>query len=579
MLLETLNTLFKKRTTLEGKLKANMIFQKVLSLITTFFLLISNLSIIAQSITPVLNYQGRVNIDLNGKQTTYSGAVGYFKFAIINFNKTISYWSNDGTSQNGSEPETSLSVAFPNGDGVFSVSLGGGSMEPLNAHKFSDPNTLLRVWFSSDDIEFEELKPNERFSIVPYAFRAQVADAVSPGALIPDQLSNQFSGMTMVSDDPNDKRLESMGFARYAKMDSAPWFDINRDLAPLPLTGHSAVVGVLGSKLYGMYIWGGTPGKGNYPTQGWLYNFDGDYWSLLSSADAPSGRVGHTAVWADTNMIIWGGVGESGYLSNGGVYSSSTLSWESIPALRVQFFSPRQGHTAVWTESEMLIWGGRNQFDQMNDGVAYNSTTEKWRLLSSDHNLSARTEHTAIWTGSEMLIWGGKGRNGFLSDGAAYDPSTDKWREISNENKPNARSGHTAIWTGIEMLIWGGKTEGFSGVNVCAYNPQKDQWRIINAQGGPEPREGHTANWTGSEMVIFGGQTSIGAVNTGFALDPQKNKWRSLTTSGNPMERAMHTAVWTGSDLVVFGGLKNGAPLSSPQRVNLGATWYLYRKL
>ena len=67
-------------------------------------------------------------------------------------------------------------------------------MELLSAENFADPNTLLRVWFSADNEAFEELKPNERFSSVPYAFRARVAEAVAPGSLEPGQLSNNFPG-------------------------------------------------------------------------------------------------------------------------------------------------------------------------------------------------------------------------------------------------------------------------------------------------------------------------------------------------------------------------------------------------
>ena len=112
-----------------------------------------------------------------------------------------------------------------------------------------------------------------------------------------------------------------------------------------------------------------------------------------------------------------------------------------------------------------------------------------------------------------------------------------------------------------------------------AYDPKKDSWRMLPLSGGPEPREGHTATWTGVEMVVFGGTTTVGEVNTGYALDPKKNRWRSLTTVGGPLKRAKHTAVWSGADLVVFGGLRDGVPLSAPQRLSLQETWYLYRKL
>ena len=47
----------------------------------------------------VVSYQGQVIV----AGTAYSGT-GYFKFAIVNAAGTTSYWSNDGTSVDGSEP-------------------------------------------------------------------------------------------------------------------------------------------------------------------------------------------------------------------------------------------------------------------------------------------------------------------------------------------------------------------------------------------------------------------------------------------------------------------------------------------
>ncbi len=534
---------------------------------------------VGQTISPVLNYQGRVNIQENGQDVAYKGAVGYFKFAVINFNGTKTYWSNDDSSLKGSEPESAVPVSFPRGDGVFSVSLGSGKMEPLDADNFSDPNTFLRVWFSSDNTTFDELKPNERFSIVPYAFRAQMADAISAGSLEPGQLSNKFVGMTLVSNDPNDDRLKGLGFARYGMIASQPWLDVNTDQSPPPLTGHTAVAGKTGQTISSMYVWGGTPGKGFYSRQGWDYDAAGDFWSLIPFSDAPTGRIGHTAIWAEDRMIIWGGTGESGHLSDGGIYIPSSKSWVNIPSPRVQIFSPRKGHVAVWTGKEMLVWGGRNEFNQMNDGAAYNPSTDKWRQLSAEHDLGLRSGHTAVWTGNEMLIWGGEGKDGKFGDGAAYNPESNEWRQLNSDGRPTSRSGHTAVWSGTEMLIFGGQAEGGTSGNGYAYNPQEDTWRALPISGGPGYREDHTATWTGVEMVVFGGLTLGGEANTGYAFNPKKNKWRSLTTVGGPLKRSRHTAIWTGADLVIFGGLRDGVPLSAPQRFSLQETWYLYRKL
>ena len=56
-----------------------------------------------QAVPPVLNYAGQVAV--NGQP--FEGE-GLFKFALVNANGDITYWSNDGTSVNGSEPQASV---------------------------------------------------------------------------------------------------------------------------------------------------------------------------------------------------------------------------------------------------------------------------------------------------------------------------------------------------------------------------------------------------------------------------------------------------------------------------------------
>ena len=67
----------------------------------------------------------------------------------------------------------------------------------------------------------------------------------------------------------------------------------------------------------------------------------------------------------------------------------------------------------------------------------------------------ARIFHTAVWTGSEMIVWGGL--NGVsLNTGGRYNPSTNSWTATSTTSAPDARAYHTAVWTGTQMIVWGG---------------------------------------------------------------------------------------------------------------------------
>src|SRR5262245_1808053 len=82
---------------------------------------------------------------------------------------------------------------------------------------------------------------------------------------------------------------------------------------------------------------------------------------------------------------------------------------------------------------------------------------DTWMATDTVGAPSARWLHTAVWTGSEMLVWGGSDRVGsYLNTGGRYDPATDTWAALSTEGAPSARAYHTAVWTGTEMIVWGG---------------------------------------------------------------------------------------------------------------------------
>src|SRR5437870_3648559 len=51
--------------------------------------------------------------------------------------------------------------------------------------------------------------------------------------------------------------------------------------------------------------------------------------------------------------------------------------------------------------------------------------------------------HTAVWTGSEMIVWGGY-NGSFVNTGGRYNPGTDSWTTTSPTNAPDGRYYHTA---------------------------------------------------------------------------------------------------------------------------------------
>ena len=83
---------------------------------------------------------------------------------------------------------------------------------------------------------------------------------------------------------------------------------------------------------------------------------------------------------------------------------------------------------------------------------------DTWAATNTPHAPPGRQGHTTVWTGTEMIVWGGDSRNGLVSTGGRYNPIIDDWTKTSNTNPPTARDFHTAVWTGSEMIVWGDLT-------------------------------------------------------------------------------------------------------------------------
>ena len=108
----------------------------------------------------------------------------------------------------------------------------------------------------------------------------------------------------------------------------------------------------------------------------------------------------------------------------------------------------------------MIVWGGRTGNNlPLNTGGRYNPSTNSWRATSLTNAPTARHAHTAVWTGSEMIVWGGyvfeRGAYHRTRTGGKYNPGTNSWIATSRLNAPTPRGEHIAVWTGSEMIVWG----------------------------------------------------------------------------------------------------------------------------
>jgi len=288
-----------------------------------------------------------------------------------------------------------------------------------------------------------------------------------------------------------------------------------------------------------------------------------DAWSALSSVGAPSPRGLHTAVWTGSEMIIWGGGPDANnFVGTGARYDPVSDSWSPLSTTGAP--SPRAYHTAVWTGSVMVVWGGTDLHGFFATGGRYDPTTDSWTPTSVVGAPARRYVHTAVWTGTRMIVWGGEGdESGYPNctakkDGGIYDPATDTWTPTTVAGAPDGRYSHGATWTGSEMIVWGGwalftsfACDATALHSGGRYDPITDTWSPINNSGAAFVDGDIQEFWTGSRVIAFGANGDVGL--GGGLYDPVADAWTPMSRDGQSEGNGYGKGAWTGSQLIVWG--------------------------
>lgn len=293
----------------------------------------------------IINCQGRVTVGT----VNFDGS-GQFKFALVNAPGTTTFWSNDGTSAAGSEPISA--VSRPVIKGLYSVPLGDtaiANMTSIPASVFSNSDVHLRVWFNDGSNGFELLTPDQRIAAVGYAM---MAGTVPDGSITSSKIAAGAVG------------------------------------------GAQLAAGAVQSS----NISAGAVGSSQLAAGGTVLSLNPSDPALLSQGyvqvSAPALGLGVNGNWIATSTV-------------------------SAPAAR------EQGQSAVWTGAEMIVWGGGTFATNtwLNTGGRYNPSTDSWLPTSTTGAPSVRTHHTAVWTGTEMIVWGGFDGSTPVNTGARFTPS------------------------------------------------------------------------------------------------------------------------------------------------------------
>ena len=305
-----------------------------------------------------------------------------------------------------------------------------------------------------------------------------------------------------------------------------------------------------------MIVWGGYDGDG-VANDNRRYDPALDQWGYVTSVGAPSRRYGHSGTWIGTEMIVWGGRAQSSseFFGDGARYDPAADAW--LPMSATDAPSARNGHTAVWTGTELIVWGGGlDQNNRSNTGARYDPATDTWTPMSTINAPAARYKHHAVFDGERMIVWGGEVVDGtagiMVSDGGVYDPVTDVWSPLPAQNAPDVTKStqlpDSVVLAGSDLMVWSpwsesledpltGSTRAALVSEARRYNGVQAQWNtVVDAcESGATPN----AVWLNGRMLSWNDDFT-----EGYAYGEQRDIWHPITAyPGAPMSDAAVIAI------------------------------------
>lgn len=475
----------------------------------------------ALTMTPVANVSGTATVTLTVSDGSFT--------AIDTFNLVVNTVNDAPAISSISDQRTQVSTALPSIS--FTISDVDSTVTCAGSVTKSSSNTAV---VANTGIVISGTAPNCSAAISP------VSSAIGT------------STITLTVSDGASSTNEYFDLVVYN-----PWTTMSTINAPTARSGHSSLW--TGNE---MIVWG----SGGSDNSGGMYDPSLDSWTVMSTTSAPTGRYGRQRmVWDGTYAYVLGGIlGSPGAAASANAkFNPATNTWSSIASLPVA----KWGHSAVWTGSRIIVWGGTASASDCgpagncvytNTGHSYNPSNDTWTAISTTNAPQVRIMPMAIWTGTKMLIWGGFRIGGDANVGGLYDPTTDTWASIA-VGEHDGFGETNMIWTGDKMFVWGGSKWGGLGYNGKLYDPDTNVWSSISSTNAPNPtsRNYVTTVWSGTDAIVWGGNHS-GPHNTGALYNPTSDTWIQMTTIGAPAARYFHTAVWTGTEMIIWGGNLNG---------------------
>jgi hypothetical protein len=243
----------------------------------------------------------------------------------------------------------------------------------------------------------------------------------------------------------------------------------------------------------------------------------------------------------------------------------------------------------VWTGSEMIVWGGGKNYraddNFMNTGGRYKPSTDSWIATSITGAPARRAVHTAVWTGSQMIVWGGlnyfdgnRDNFDYLNTGGRYcagvviqvTVQTTPAGLVFNVDGVDYNATQTFTWGAGSTHTVATITPQSGGTDVRYYFSSWNDGGAISHTVAPTKNTTYTAK--------FGTQYYLTMrAGTGGSVTPNSN-WRTAGTnvsiSATP-SAGYSFSKWTGSGAGSFSGTTNPVSITMNGPITETATFMM----
>ena len=538
------------------------------------------------AVPAVLNYAGQVAV--NGQP--FDGQ-GLFKFALVNTDGNATYWSNDGSSANGSEP--AVHVGIPVNGGLYSLLLGNTAMAGMGA---IDPQVFtqhgdakLRVWFSDGVNGFQQLSPDRPFASVPYAFSAGTATiasgSINKSMLGSDVIADLNKTVTITRDMlPQDVRedLNKTVTITRSMLPADVLADINRTISKSMLANDvlsdlNSTIGInrLSAEVTEKLDRNTTTTNYNSPSVGSLiaipYGESAPAGYSLYQQGTPKELVWEEKAPVSVARYTYGGVevlnGEIYFVGGKNVsakkiaerYAPTTNTWETLASMS----AARAGVATAVLNGKLYAIGGQDLISV----EVYEPSTDTWSSVGSLPNANYGGSALAV-AGKIFLFGSDSSPNQVLS----FDPTTNHW--LAKANMPTSRAAHKVVF--FQNRIWA--IGGSATNNVESYDLESDSWQTETSLSSPVI---WGVAWVANGLLYTGGGHDNSQHQSSISYyDPKLEKW--LDAGQFPEVKYAADAVVINDKVYVIAG-HNGSSFSdkvfaADLNASVAGVYDLYRK-